>query len=175
MTLSGDHSRLKSNAPERPVRSSTGRSTPVKGFVRNPAIRSMLTFRPPIRPLSGALAEICPIESQGIAGSCNPDFDVGSVGLDVGNAPTLRPTGNPTHSSSSVLRHSCGPIFPALTSTKLKTGLVRLSLWTLNRNRSVSRDRIISLISSFDGVPAALAVISKRSSYTHAGKSRRSP
>ena len=156
-------------------RSSTCRSTPVNGFVRNPAIRSMVTLLPPMRPLSGALAEIWPIAPQGIGGSCNPDFDDGSVGLDVGSAPVVCSVEEPAHASSSALGFSCGPIFPALTSTRLKAGLVRLSLCVFKLKRSASSDRIISRISFFVGVPVARAAISKCSSYTQAGTSRSSP
>src|ERR1700730_6353779 len=70
-----DHSRLKSNVPVRPVRSNTGRSTPVKGFVKKPAIRPMVTLVPTSRPRPGALAGIGPMLPQGIGGNCKPDAD----------------------------------------------------------------------------------------------------
>ena len=40
----GDHSKLKSKVPPRPVQSRTGRSTPVEGFVKKPAIRETVRF-----------------------------------------------------------------------------------------------------------------------------------
>ena len=99
---SGDHSRLKSKVPVRPVRSNTGRSTPVNGFFRNSAIRSMVTFRPPMRPLSGALAEIWPMVPHGIAGSCNPDFDDASAGVNVGAVTAVCSEENPAQAVSLI-------------------------------------------------------------------------
>ncbi len=154
MSGSGDHSRLKSKVPVRPVRSNTWRSTPVNGFFRNPAIRSMVTLLPPMRPLSGELAEICPSVPQEIEGSCSPLFGEGSVGFKVGAVPAVCFIEDSAHALSSVLALSCGPICPSLTSTRLNAGFVRLSICTFNLNRSASStDRIaISRISSFVGL-----------------------